>query len=222
MRKLLTIAALCLAAAPLSAQNWSFGAGAGAFVFGDFIERRMRGPISPDQPSVSTTVTLSAATRAGVAVDLEREFGERWALRFEGAFTSAPLSIKDSSEEGFSLEAGDLDVTTFMAPIVFQINRGGSVRFHLLAGPAYAIYKPSGRTNSDASISVFNGTRSKWGGAAGVGLGWRLSDRFALEGELTDIVTASPFHRDDFPDTPGLKIKKPHNVHTKVGVRYRF
>jgi hypothetical protein len=222
MKKNLTIALLLLAAAPLSAQNWSLGAGTGAFAFGDFVRRTMRGPASPDQPAVTSTLTLSAAVRPGLAVDLQRDFGERWGLRFEGAFTRSPLSIEDSHGDEATIQAGDLDVSTFMVPIVFRINRGGALRFHVLAGPAYAIYKPHGPQNADASITVFEGSRSEWGGAAGLGAAWRWSNRFAIEGEITDIVTASPFHRHDFPNTPGLKIPKPHNVHTKLGVRYRF
>jgi len=221
MRKLLTIGALLLATAPLSAQNWSLGIGTGAFVFGDFVERRQRGPGSPDQPSVVTTQTLSAATRAGLAVDLERSFSERWAIRVEGAFTRAPLSVRDEDDE-FSLDAGELDVTTVMAPIVFRINPRGSLRFHVLIGPAFAIYKPVGRSNASSDIAVFEGSRSAWGGAAGAGLAWQWSDRFAVEGQIVDIVTTSPFDRDDFTGLSGITIPKPHNVHTTVGVRYRF
>jgi len=221
MKKKLTMAAVLLAALPLSAQSWSIGAGTGAFVFGDFVERKFRGPGSPDQPSQTVTNTLTAATRAGLAVDIQHELADRWAIRVEGAFTRAPLRIEDSGG-GQSVSAGDLDVTTFMVPLVFRINRNGALRFHVLFGPAYAVYRPSGTPNADASIRVFEGSRSEWGGAAGFGAAWHLSDRFALEGEITDIVTASPFHREDFPNTPGLNIPKPHNVHTKVGVRYRF
>lgn len=49
-----------------------------------------------------------------------------------------------------------------------------------------------------------------------------VSERFAVEGTLTDIVTTSPFERSDFPDVPGYTIPKPHNVHTTVGVRWKF
>src|SRR6185436_8897589 len=221
MKKLLTIGALLLAAAPLSARNWSLGVETGAFVFGDFVERRQRGPGSPDQPSVVTTQTLSAATRAGLAVDLERSLSERWAIRVEGAFTRSPLSVKDPDDD-FSLDAGELDVTTVMAPIVFRVNPRGSLRFHLLIGPAFAMYRPVGRSNADETIRVFSGSRSEWGAAAGAGLAWQWSDRFALEGQVVDIVTTSPFDRDDFTGLSGITIPKPHNVHTTVGVRYRF
>ena len=223
MKKKLTMAAVLLVTLPLSAQSWSIGAGTGAFVFGDFVERKMRGPGSPDQPAVTITSKLTAATRAGLAVDIQRELADRWAIRVEGAFTHSPLTIEDDGGGSpFAVSAGDLDVTTFMTPLLFRINRNGALRFHVLFGPAYATYHASVTQNADASIRVFEGSRSEWGGAAGFGAAWHLSDRFAFEGEITDIVTASPFHRDDFPDTPGLKIPKPHNVHTKVGVRYRF
>jgi hypothetical protein len=51
---------------------------------------------------------------------------------------------------------------------------------------------------------------------------WWVSDRFAVEGNISDIVTSSPFDREDFPDVPGFDIPRPHNVHTTVGVRWRF
>ncbi len=222
MKKIMTIGLLLLAAAPLSAQNWSIGVGTGAFVFGDFVERRQRGPGSPDQPSVVTTLTLSAETRAGLSVDLERSFSERWAVRVEGAFTRAPLSVKDENDDDFSLDAGELDVMTLMTPVVFRINPRGSLRLHVLIGPAFAMYRPVGRSNADANIAVFRGSRSEWGAAAGAGLGWQWSDRFAVEGQIVDIVTTSPFKREDFSGLSGITIPKPHNVHTTVGVRYRF
>ena len=222
MKKLLTIGAFLLAAAPLSAQNWSIGVGTGAFVFGDFVERRQRGPGSPDQPSVVNTQTLSAATRAGLAVDLERSLSDRWAIRVEGAFTRAHLALKDESDDEFSLDAGEVDVTTLTAPIVFRINPRGSLRLHLLIGPAFAIYRTVGRSNANADLAVFSGSRSAWGAAGGAGLAWQWSDRFAVEGQIVDIVTTSPFEREDFTGLSGISIPKPHNVHTTVGVRYRF
>lgn len=221
MKKIMTIGVFLLAAAPLSAQNWSIGVGTGAFVFGDFVERRQRGPGSPDQPSVVTTLTLSAETRAGLSVDLERSLSERWAVRVEGAFTRAPLSVKVEDDDDFSLDAGELDVTTLMVPVVFRINPRGSLRVHVLIGPAYAMYRTVGRSNA-TDIAVFSGSRTAWGGAAGAGLAWRWSDRFAVEGQIVDIVTTSPFERDDFSGLSGITFPKPHNVHTTVGVRYRF
>ena len=67
------------------------------------------------------------------------------------------------------------------------------------------------------------GTRGRWGAVGGGGVAWWLGPRFAIEGEADDIVTASPFRRSDFATGLGsLKIPKTHNVHTTVGIRYRF
>src|SRR5687767_13670307 len=156
MNKNLTISLLLLAIAlPASGQNWSIGVRSGAFVFGDFVERRLR-PASGDTGEDPVTYTLSAATRPGLAVDLERSLG-------------------------------DIDVTTFTLPIVFRINRNGAFRFHLMAGPAYAIYKfePPDRT---VPIGVAETTRNEWGAMAGGGITWQLSDRFGIEGSISDIV----------------------------------
>ena len=49
-----------------------------------------------------------------------------------------------------------------------------------------------------------------------------LNDRWAIEGTITDISTSSPFDRSDFPDVPGYSVPRPHNVHTTVGVRFKF
>ena len=221
MKKKVTIAALLLASAlPLAAQDWSLGVGTGAFVFGDFLERSLR-PVNNEGPEEPQTLTLSAATRPGLSVDIERSFSERWAIRLEGTFTRAPLAVKESDDEGVSIDAGELDVATFMLPIVFRINRGGALRFHLFGGPAHAIYRFSGTTNS-SGIAVLDTTRSEWGAAAGFGAAWHLSDRFAIEGAISDIVTTSPFDRDDFADVPGIDVPKPHNIHTTVGLRWNF
>ncbi|HEX2120733.1 MAG TPA: outer membrane beta-barrel protein [Thermoanaerobaculia bacterium] len=225
MKKSLTILAFLTALAlPLTAQDWSIGVGTGAFVFGDFVERRVR-PVAGGETDGPTIQTLSAGTRPGLLVDIERVLSDRWAIRFEGAFTRAPLAVKeegDGSDEDFELDAGDLDVATFMLPIVFRINTGGTFRFHIMGGPAYAIYRPVGRENTDATITVFEDTRSEWGAAAAVGAAWHVSNRFAVEAAIADIVTSSPFDRDDFPDVPGIDIPKPHNIHTTFGIRYRF
>lgn len=221
MKKKVTIAALLLASAlPLTAQDWSLGVGTGAFVFGDFVERKLR-PVNSEGPEEPQTLTLSAATRPGLSVDVERSLSDRWAIRLEGTFTRAPLAVKDTDDEGVSIDAGEVDVATFMLPIVFRINRGGALRFHLFGGPAHAIYRFSGNTNS-SGIAVLDTTRSEWGAAAGLGAAWHLSDRFAIEGAISDIVTTSPFDRDDFADVPGIDVPKPHNVHTTVGLRWSF
>jgi len=218
MKKNLTIALLLLSCSlPAAAQEWSLGVRTGPFVFGDFLERRLR-PISGEAEE-PTTLTLSAATRAGLAVDIEHSFAPRWAVRLEGTFTRSPLTIEDTSQEGTDIRAGDMDVTTFTVPIVFRINPRGSFRFHLYGGPAYAIYKfepPANRIGFGAA------TQSEWGFVGGGGVTWQISERFGIEGSISDIVTKSPFDEGDLPDTPGVDVPRPHNVHTTVGIRYRF
>lgn len=212
-----------LVAFPLSAtaQNWSLGVHTGPFVFGDLVERRFR-PIAGEPGSETVTMTLSARTRPGLAVDLERSFAPRWAVRLEGTFTSAPLAVEDEGdEEGVALDAGEVDVSTFMLPLVFRVNPRGAFRVHLLGGPAYALYRVHGTPNA-SGITPLDETRGEFGLAAGVGVAWALSDRFAIEGNLSDVVTSSPFDREDFPPGPGWSIPRPHNVHTTVGARFRF
>jgi hypothetical protein len=223
MLKNLTILALALAITlPLTAQNWSVGVGTGPFVFGDFLQRRVR--ISTGEgPSSVTTLVLSAGTRAGAAVDLERRLSDRWAVRLEGTFTKAPLRLEQAgaSGNGAELNEGDLDVSTFMLPVVFRINRSGALRFHLMAGPAMAIYRGNA-PDTPGGQPAFDGTQGEWGVAFGGGVGWWMSDRFAIEGNITDITTSSPFEARNFPSTAQVDIPRPHNVHTTVGVRYRF
>jgi hypothetical protein len=217
MKKLLTIAVLMLAGAPtLTAQNWSFGAATGPFVFGDFVERRLR-PGNEQGAEDPETLILSAATRPGVALDVERSFSDRWALRLEGTFTRSPLSVEQENGGGVTLDAGDLDVSTWMLPVVFRINPRGTFRFHLLGGPAAAIY----RAKADAD-PAFEDLQTEWGVGFGGGVGWWLSDRFAIEANITDTITSSPFDREDFPDVPGIKIPRPQNGHATVGVRWKF
>jgi len=222
MLKNLTFAALLLAISlPATAQNWSFGAATGPFVFGDFVERKLR--LTNGEDNEPVTMTLSAATRAGLALDLERSLGDRWAVRVEGTFTRAPFTAKQSGGpgDGTEISEGKLSVSTFMLPVVFRINPHGAFRVHLMAGPAVAIYRADAPKSAGAS-PAFEGTQGEWGGAFGGGIGWWVSDRFAIEGNLTDIVTTSPFDRDSFPDVPGITIRNPHNVHTTVGLRWKF
>ncbi|MBV8516790.1 MAG: outer membrane beta-barrel protein [Acidobacteria bacterium] len=222
MKKTLLLSALLAAFTfPAAAQDWSLGIHTGPFVFGDFVERRIR-LVGGDQSTPATKVTLSAKTRAGLSVDLQHAFADRWAVRAEGTFTHAPLAIKQSDSDGIALDAGNLDVTTISVPLVFRINPHGTFRFHLMGGPAYAMYHANGRTNAAGNVSVFEGTRSNWGLMFGGGVSWNFSDHFALEGNLSDVATASPFHREDFPDVPGFSIPRPHNVHTTVGLRWAF
>jgi len=220
MKKLTITLLLCAAALPATAQNWSLGARTGAFVFGDFVERRVQ-PIAGDPGGEATRLTLSAETRPGVAFNLERRLGDRWGIRVEGTFARAPLTVRDESDEEADIRSGDLDVTTFAVPIVFHINTGGTFRFYVLAGPAYAMYKfdPPAATTG---IAFAGETKSGWGLEVGGGVTWMLSDRFGIEGSISDVATQSPFDEEDLPDVPGFNTKDPHNVHTTVGIRYRF
>jgi hypothetical protein len=220
MRKTLLCAALLAISLPLAAQDWSLGVGTGPFIFGDFVERRLR-PVNTEGPDIPITLTLSAATRPGLTVNLERSFAERWALRAEGTFTHAPLSIKQSDGSAFQFDSGTLDVATVALPLVFRINPKGTFRFHIMGGPAYAMYKKTAPAHTP-TIALDDRTVNTWGFTYGGGVGWWFSERFAVEGNLSDIVTPSPFKEADSSFTPGVTVKRPHNVHTTVGVRWRF
>ena len=208
-----------LTATSVSAQQWSVGAGVGPFVFGDFVRRTVR--IGTEGGSELQTSTLSAATRAGISADLERSFGERFAIRAEATFTRAPLAITGGGSE-VEVEAGDLEVLTLTVPLVVRINPRGSLRFHIMGGPAHAAYRVTSRQNAALSIPPFRGTRSDWGLAFGGGVAWQWSERFAIEGQITDIATESPFDESDFGGLGSIDIPRSHNVHTTVGIRYRF
>jgi opacity protein-like surface antigen len=211
---------LLLISLSASAQDWSVGVGTGPFVFGDFVERTLR--LGTEVGTARQTTRLSAATRAGVAVDLQRQFSDRLALRLEGTFVKAPLAIKGDDDDGVSLDAGELDVATFMLPLVYTINRRGSFRFHILAGPAYASYRITRDEDDSSAISVFTDTRTNWGAALGAGVAWQWSRTFAVEGAITDVSTSSPFQESDFSAATRVNLPRPHNVHTTVGLRYRF
>lgn len=221
MKKLPVLAVALLFATPLAAQNWSVGVSTGPFVFGDFVQRTIR---TGTETSVSTTtITLSGAVRPGLAVDLENDFAPRWGIRAEATFTPSKLKVKNRGEAGVNLDAGKLDVTTLALPLVFQINNGGAIRFHLHGGPAYAMYHITAPRSGGSTLQGFSGTRNRFGWVAGGGVAWWLRDRLAIEGNIDDIVTGSPFERSDYPaTTTGLEIKKPNNIHTTVGIRYRF
>lgn len=223
MKKKLTIAAaLAVLAFPAAAQQWSLGVGTGAFVFGDFLERRLT-PGTGQGPGEPVTLTLSAATRAGLAIDLERRFTERWAVRFEGTFTRSPLTVRtegDDNGEGTEIAAGEMDVATFMVPLVFQINPKGSFRFHILGGPALAAYRP-GTPDSPQADPAFDETQYEFGVAFGGGVAWWLSDRFAIEANITDTITTSPID-DDLDGQPGVEVPNPQNGHGTIGLRWRF
>ncbi len=182
MKKTLITLLVCAAAVNSSnAQNWSVGVGTGPFVFGDFIRQTRQ--VGNETGSGTQTTRLSAATRAGLSVDIERRLTDRFA---------------------------------------FRINRNGAFRFHVMGGPAYAVYDITSQSNPTSSLRPFSGSRARWGAALGGGIGWWLSDRFAVEGQITDISTESPFRREELPAGGHIEIPRPHNVHTSIGIRYRF
>lgn len=220
MKKLLLLL-LCIAA-PAEAQNWSVGVGSGPFVFGHFVRRTAR--VATPEGSATQTSTLSAATRAGLAVDIERSFGERFAVRLEGAFTRAPLAVKgdERQDDAVEISAGDIDVATLMLPLVVRINPRGTFRFHVMGGPAAAAYTIRTRPNAAGSIPVFRGTRTEWGAALGAGMAWQWNERFAVEGSIVDVNTASPFRKDEMGGLGSVEIERPDNLHSTVGIRYRF
>lgn len=223
MKKALAVLFACaFLTSPLRAQNWSLGAGTGPFVFGDFVRRTL--VTGNEGASGQQTTRLSASTRPGLSLDLERNLGgDRFAIRLEGTFTRAPLAVKGRSSSGVALDAGKINVATFTTPLVIRLNPRGTFRFHVMGGPAHAIYNISRRSNSTSTLSPFTGSRGRWGAEFGGGLDWQWSRRFAIEGQIADITTSSPFKRSEFPS--GLahtQIPRTRNVHTTAGLRYRF
>lgn len=222
MRKLLLLSIVSLLATPVEAQDWSFGASSGAFVFGHFVERTTR--ISTEEGSATQTVTLSAATRPGLSLDIERRLAERFAIRLEGAFTRSPLGIKGTSRQDptVTIPAGEIDVMTLMLPLIMRINPHGTFRLHVMAGPAAASYRITTRENAAQTIPIFRGTRTKWGVALGGGAAWQWSEYFAVEANITDINTESPFRREEIGGLGAIKIPRSNHLHTTIGIRYRF
>ena len=207
----------------LFAQNWSMSAASGPFVFGDFAETTER--LRPPSGGESTEVvhTLSAKTRAGALVGVERHFNDRLSLRLEGSFVEAPLGIKTGSDDTIALDIADLSVTTLALPFVFRFNRGGSFRPLLFAGPAMAMYELEPNVVTGL-VPLFTGTREKWGVIAGGGLEWWWDERFGVRGSISDLLTESPLERSDFtgPTPSTLKIRDVHNLHSSVGIAVRF
>ncbi len=216
MRKL---AFLFLAALPLHAQNWSASIGSGPFVFGHFAERTSS--IGNEGGSSTTRSRLSATTRAGATADIERDFGRWLGVRLEAAWTRAPLSLKSATGgSNLSLDAGRINVTEFASPLVLHLNRG-AFRLQLLAGPAYGLYTVRRRVAGGAQL--FDGTRGRWGGMAGLGATWWLRPRFGVEWQVAGVATQSPFRAKDIAaNGRGVRIIRPKNGHTTLGIRYRF
>jgi hypothetical protein len=203
------------------AQDWSVAASTGPFIFGSFAERTST--IGNGTGTSTTRSQLSASTRAGGAADVEKSCGRWVSVRFEAAWTRAPLSIKSQSgSEGITIDAGNMNVTTVSLPVVVHINKHAALRFHLMGGPAYSFYRMSQRRGS-GTTPLFDGTRGRIGVAAGFGVAWWLSKRAAIEWQAADTVTRSPLHVSDIAATSrGVKILEPHNAHTTIGARYRF
>ena len=209
------------AALPANAQSWSIGAGTGPFIFGRFVDRTL--PLGNGVGSASNTITISAAPRPGLSVDLERDLNSWLAIRVDGTFTHSKLRVRSrGASSGINLDAGTINVTTFALPVVINIARHGALRFSIFGGPARALYDIHARSSSGSS-ETFAGSRGRWGGEAGASLGWWFRPRFAVEGEITDTVTTSPFEKSDYaPNASGVNIPRPENVHTTIGIRYRF
>ncbi|HEX9164224.1 MAG TPA: outer membrane beta-barrel protein [Thermoanaerobaculia bacterium] len=220
-KSLLVLLVSALAIPPAQAQDWSLGVATGPFVFGDFIRRTLQ--TGNEGTSGPQTTHLSAKTRPGFGVDIERNLNNYFAVRLEGTFTRAPLAIKGNRGGGVALESGKINVGTFTVPLVVRFNPHGTFRIHVMGGPAYAIYDITKDTNAQQTISTFAGSRGRWGAALGGGVAWQWTRSFAVEGQFSDVNTESPFRRSDLPSGLGrFTTPRPHNVHTTVGLRYRF
>src|SRR5205085_9628697 len=111
-------------------------------------------------------------------------------VRLDAAWTRAPMKIKNGSK-GVAFEAGHAYVTTLALPLVINLNRHGAFRVHLARGPAYALHDMKATTGGGNTLSIFNGTRGRWGGVAGWGVAWWPRDPFAVEGQVADIIASS-------------------------------
>lgn len=213
--------------APVLGQDWIGSVSSGPFVFGDFAERKATIDLGDD--SVEVTTTLSADTRAGLMIDIERLLNDRFAIRLEGTATRAPMSAKtlssddDPSGDGVTIDIGDLDVLSIAAAAVYRFNRGGALRPYLLGGPAWVTYEMDDEDETGVE-PLFEGSRGRVGALVGAGVEWWWSPQLAIRAELADIYTDSPLERRDFRGNPSsrLQIDNTHNVHTNLGVRYRF
>ena len=91
-----------------------------------------------------------------------------------------------------------------------------------MGGPAYAMYEfePPAALGPDSDREP---TEERMGrGRSEAASAGGSATASPIEGTISDIVTTSPFDRDEFEDVPGYTIPKPHNVHTTVGVRWKF
>ncbi|HXI13109.1 MAG TPA: hypothetical protein VNM92_10760 [Thermoanaerobaculia bacterium] len=209
------------------ASDWSFGAATGPFVFGHFAERSAT--IGSGETRRRVHYALSAETQPGVRLDFQRDFNSRISMRFEGSFVDAPLAIKTGSESdrpssgAGSVQVAGMRVTAVALPLILRINRRGTFRPFLGAGPGLVVYQTERREQSTL-LPLFTGTRRQAGLELLAGLEWSISRSFSLEGDLRDSITRSPFRASDLQTTPSLSIRLPsvHNLHSTFGIRYRF
>ena len=219
---LLVFALFAFASASARAESWSIGGGIGPFIFGRFVERTVT--IRNETSSATTSSRLSAETRPGVEADIERDLTRHLAIRLEATWVRSPLRIKArTGDQGTTIDAGHLNLTTFVVPLVIRFNPNGALRFHVMGGPAYAFYNAHALSSDGSALRIFAGTRARWGGAGAVGVAWWWRSHFAVEWQAQEILTSSPFRVEDFaPVSQGIHIPKPRNGHTTVGIRYRF
>lgn len=220
---LVRIFLLLLFAIPCSAQHWGVTFGSGPFIFGSFAESRSR--ISNGLETKVIEHVLSASTTAGAVAGVERFYNDRVSLRAEVSFTKAPIAVKSSGDEedSVSVGVGDMSVSAFVIPVTFRFNRRGTLRPFISAGPAAVAYDVEPST-STRSVPLFRGTRVRAGAAASAGAEWWISNRWIIRGEVIDIVTQSPLKESDLSGAQTLQseITIPHNLHTTIGVAYRF
>lgn len=209
------------------ASDWTIGAATGPFVFGHFAERSVT--IGSGETRRRIRYALSAETRPGVKLGLQRDFNDRVSMRLEGSFVNAPLAIKTGSDsdrpasETGSLQIARMRVTSVALPLVVRINRRGALRPFLGGGPTFVMYETERRSQS-ALLPLFAGKRSQAGLDLIVGIEWSISRSFSLEGDLRDSITRSPFRKEDLQTSPALSRGLPsvHNLHSTIGLRYRF
>lgn len=222
MKTKFAVLALFLAAATVHAQDWSFGAGAGAFAPGGFVERTLQ--IGTETQTTSNRLRLSASTRPGGTVDIQRDATDWLAFRLAASYASAPLAVKNNrSSSGTATDAGRIKIATLALPVVISLNRHGSFRFAVMGGPAAVRYELEQQATSTGALPLFSGSRTRIGAMAGGEVTWWLSQRFAFQANVTDTVTASPLERTDFPATTrGVRLVRPNNLSSIAGIRYRF
>jgi hypothetical protein len=228
VRLKLILSLLLLSASAVSAEEWAFGASTGAWTFGDLAEvhSTIGNPISGETAEFRTS--LSAETRPGAGFYLERWFNRRFSLRLDSTFTSSPLAVKtgssDSSPSNDALktDVGDLAVATFALPAVYRFNASARLRPLVFAGPAYVIYDIE-RNEASPRAPIFEGSRKEFGFVAGAGIEWWWSRRLAATASISDLVTRTPLRDSDFAGpSDHIEFDDIHNIHTRVGLSYRF